>query len=257
MGLKTYIINLKSSTHRHEYMDTLLRRYQFLNIEYTEAIDGRKLDEYSINEKFDYSKSRKKYGRTLNKGEVGCALSHRKCYEFLTHSSNRFALILEDDITIVRDLSVIRKLETRIESIMDSPKPRILFLSGDYWFWTEHEHIASVFSAVGAYAYIINKAAANTILREKAFTVADDWDYVKTLNVRYYAIKPYIIDANLNMELLFTDVKQDQWGINKTGMSLKNLMRHFFIQFVKQVLYKCHHFESKIRVIDNKVVNEK
>lgn len=258
MMLNTYIIHLKKSTARYEYITNLLYRYDFLNVEYIDAVDGRLMDDYSIRKQFNYTKSYHRYGRTLNKGEIGCALSHRKCYERIILSQNEYALVLEDDISIMRELRVLIDLRPQIDLIMNTPKPTICFLSGDYWFWEGREGITSVFSAVGAYAYLINKAAARKILeQDKTYTVADDWDYVKVLKVRYFAIKPYIFDANLKMDLLSTDVKQDQWGVNKKGMSLIFLLLHFYFQFVKFILYKCHHFESKVRVIDNKAVYDK
>lgn len=236
-------------------MINLLEKYNFLEYEFIDAIDGRKASLDYLEEKFDYRESFKRYGRTLNKGEVGCTLSHRKSYEHLVCSNNNYALILEDDISIIRDLNIICDLN--IDSLMNTPKATILFLSGDYWFWEKGNNIPSVYSAVGAYAYIINKAAANVILTKKAFTVADDWDYIKTYNIRYFAIRPYLIDANLNMDILSTDVKQDQWGVKKNNMGFYYLMRTLILQLTKQVLHYCHHFESKIRVIDNKVVTEK
>lgn len=49
--------------------------------------------------------SYKRYGKKLNSGEIGCTLSHFKCYQQLLSSPNNFTLILEDDITIIRDIS--------------------------------------------------------------------------------------------------------------------------------------------------------
>lgn len=41
MMLNTYIIHLKKSTARYEYITNLLYRYDFLNVEYIDAVDGR------------------------------------------------------------------------------------------------------------------------------------------------------------------------------------------------------------------------
>ena len=85
MLLKTYIINLEKSTVRKQYMQELLSPYQFLDVEFVKAIDGRLLSEEERALRFDYVRSKKVYGRTLNAGEVGCALSHRKVYERIWH----------------------------------------------------------------------------------------------------------------------------------------------------------------------------
>lgn len=253
MKLQTYIINLKTSTARRDYMEKTLKPYDFLVTDYIEAIDGRRGGQDYLNEHFNYQESFKRYGRKLNQGEVGCALSHRKCYEALLKSNNNCALILEDDITVIRDLNIIA--DKNFDAVMDTPKPTILFLSGDYWFWNARNGIAKVFTGVGAYAYIINKPAAEALLKGKAFTVADDWDCYKERRIKYYAVFPYIIDANLNMDSLSTDVKQDSWGIDKTKMGLYYLTKYLIDRVIKFSLGLCKHFESKIRVINNVIVD--
>ena len=133
MKLKTYVVNLEKSTVRKNYMQGLLSGYDFLDVEFIKAVDGRLLSEEERKSRFDYMKSRTLYGRTLNAGEVGCTLSHRKIYESIVHGSEPYALILEDDIAIQRDLGQMHI--DKIDKILDSPKPRVLMLSGDYSFY--------------------------------------------------------------------------------------------------------------------------
>lgn len=254
MKLQTYIINLKTSIARRNYMEKTLKPYDFLVVDYIEAIDGRRVGQDFLNDHFNYQESLKRYGRKLSQGEVGCALSHRKCYEALLQSNKKCALVLEDDISVLQDLNAI--IDMNIDSLMDTPKPTILFLSGDYWFWKVRNGMARVFTAVGAYAYIINKPAAEALLKRKAFTVADDWDCYKERSIKYYAVYPYIIDANLNMDSLSTDVKQDSWGIDKTKMGFNYLTKYLIDRVIKFILVLCKHFESKIRVINNVIVDK-
>ena len=86
MKLKTYVINLEKSTVRRQYMEKLLAPYSFLDVEFVKAIDGRLLSEEERRARFDFDGCRALYGRTVNAGEVGCALSHRKAYESLLQS---------------------------------------------------------------------------------------------------------------------------------------------------------------------------
>ena len=182
MKLKTYIINLERSTVRKQYMSDLLSSYSFLDIEYIRAIDGRQLSEEERTSLFDYSKSKEVYGRFLNAGEVGCALSHRKVYEELLRGVESYALVLEDDIAIQRDLNYLPFME--IEKIMSTSRPRALMLSGDYSFY-RRKPVIHIYSAVGAYAYIINRAAAKRILSiMPPCCVADDWMYYKRKRVK-------------------------------------------------------------------------
>ena len=251
MKIKTYIINLAKSTVRKQYMEDLLSSYPFLDVEFVKAVDGRLLSEEERRSSFDYVRSMTIYGRTMNAGEVGCALSHRIVYEKLTASSDPYALVLEDDISIQRDLNLL-PLE-KIDEVMQTSKSRVLMLSGDYSFYKK-ESIIKIYSAVGAYAYIINKAAAKKILSiDPPCCVADDWMFYKRRGIKLFAIYPYMIDANLNMELLSSDVKQDTWGIDRSQMSLKENILRALSSFPVRIFKRYDHYEYKTFIYKNEI----
>ena len=252
MALKTYIINLEKSVVRKQYMQELLSAYKFLDVKFVKAIDGRLLSEDERRAKFDFARSKDLYGRELNAGEVGCALSHRKAYSELLKSDCQYALILEDDISIIRDLNSL-DLE-QIESIVNVQEPRALMLSGDYWFYKKND-IVKLFTASGAYAYIMNRAAASKVLAvNPPCCVADDWTFYKRNGLRLFAVNPYMIDANMKMDLLSSDVKQDSWTIDRSKMAKKEVVIGVLVGLIKRVFKRFHHFESKVRVIDNVIV---
>lgn len=253
--INTYIINLPSSIVRKRYMEDLMRPLSFLNVEFVEAVNGKSLSDNTINALFDYHKSFLHYGRKLSKGEVGCTLSHRKCYELLLASSEKYILVLEDDIRIIKKLKILKSQKVR--KLLNSNKPVILFLSGDYWYYRYIDDIVKVYSAVGSYAYLINKEAAKLIVDSGTpFNVADDWRLYRKLGIILYAIKPYLVDANVQMDILGTDIQQESWGINRHNMPIKEVLHSLLDSLTKKVLKVIGHFESKIRVINNKVVNE-
>ena len=244
MKLKTYIVNLEKSVVRKQYMQDLLHRYDFLDIEFIKAIDGRLMSDTQRKAQFDYDASMKHYGRYLNEGEVGCALSHRICYKALLDSDNPYAMVLEDDISIIRKWDTLPWAD--IDKLLDVSKPRVLFLSGDYWRLSS-KCITPVFDAVGAYAYIINRAAAKAIISIKnPYVVADDWLAYKRLGIKLFAIYPYAADANL-VENLTSDVQQDSWMTDHALMSKLELARRAFPAFVKHIMKKAGLFESKFR----------
>ena len=251
MKLKTYIINLEKSAVRKQYMQDLLAQYSFLDVEFLNAIDGRLLSDEERSSRFDYARSKKVYGRTLNAGEVGCALSHRKAYEAILEGNEPYALVLEDDIAIQRDLNLL-PLE-KVDKIMRSSRPRALMLSGDFSFYRRRP-VIKIYSAVGAYAYIINKAAAKRIMSiSPPCCVADDWMFYKRKGLRLFAVYPYMIDANLNMELLSSDVKQDTWGIDRSQMSLKENVMRAVTSFPVRIFKRYNHYEYKKLVYNDKV----
>lgn len=255
MRLKTYVINLERSTARRQHMQALLAPYAFLDVEFVKAIDGRSLSEEELQTCFDHKKSKKLYGRTLNAGEVGCALSHRMVYERLLSDGFNYALVFEDDIDFKRDLNSIDWKE--VDKVMRSSRPRALMLSGDFCFYRKMPLIR-IYSAVGAYAYIINKAAAKLILRRTTpCCVADEWLYYKRKGVHLFALYPYVVDANLNMEQLSSDVKQDTWGIDRSQMALKEVIIGAITGTIKKLFKEYDHFEYKTRVVGNKIVGRR
>ena len=244
MKIPAYVINLKNSHLRREYMEKLLSAYPFIDVNFIEAVDGRIMSKDSLSEVFDFDSCIKRNGRIINPGEVGCVLSHRKCYHEMIQSNKDYALILEDDITVVGDMNTAINQNTI--NFMHSSEPRILFLSGDYWYWRK-KSITDVFFAVGGYAYFINRAAAEIVLGiNKPYNVADDWDLYKSMGVKLNAVYPYVIDANISG--FVSDVKQEHWGILRKEMSLGNVIRSYIVGIVKRFLFHFGHFESKIRV---------
>lgn len=252
MKLKTYIINLEKSTVRRKYMQNLLSEFESLDLEFLPAIDGRSLSDEMLHSRFDFKKSRSLYGKTLNAGEVGCALSHRKAYEELLRSDNPYALVFEDDISIVRNLNLLDL--KAIDQVANHVKPRAIMLSGDYSFY-KRKPIVRVFSAVGAYAYIINRDAARRILSiTPPFNLADDWMYYKRRGLQLFAVYPYMVDANTNMELLGSDVKQDIWSIDRSKMAIIEVIRQASMSLIERSFRMFNHYEYKVRIYNNRIV---
>lgn len=97
-----YVINLDSSTERFQRISSQLTK---LNIKFQRisAINGRTLDENfvkTITYPTDHFETKVRFTRNLTKAEIGCFLSHKHCWDLLLKSNEKWALILEDDITI-------------------------------------------------------------------------------------------------------------------------------------------------------------
>lgn len=197
--MKTYIINLKDAVSRREYMREQLQLFPpSLSIEFVEAMDGRVMQPQERENKFDTKKFRLRYTKEVRPGEIGCTLSHQKCYEKLVHSEEKYALILEDDIVVRPNMDSVFP---RIEELMQTDKPLIFLLSGWYWFWgtkkiDTHYHVANVYDAFLTHAYIINRAAAALLIEPRPFITADDWFYIRKKGVKIYALLPHLIDQD-------------------------------------------------------------
>lgn len=196
--MKTYIINLEQSVDRKEYMLRQLEKFPFLSSEIVLAVDGRAMSEEERDKMFDVARFQRRYLRLCRPGEIGCTLSHQKCYRKLAESDDKCALILEDDIIVNKEIGgVIKKLE----GIMNTEEPRIVLLSGWYWYWKSHEFlgnlkIADVYDGFLAHSYVINRCAASLLLENKPFIFADDWKYIRQKGVKLQAVLPHLIDQD-------------------------------------------------------------
>lgn len=246
--MRTFIVNLAKDKERKEYIKKLISKYSFLKTQFIEAVYGKTFSEKELNDSFDLGLAYKRYGRCLNPGEIGCTLSHFKCYRTLLAGNDPYVLLLEDDITILRDFSVIEK----IAASLPEDEPWVLFLSGDYWYTTkrrfdENVDLAKVYDAVGTYSYIINRKGAELMLSKnpRASSVADNWSLYRRQGLRLYAVYPYMIDANI--ESFESSIEQNYFGEVRKNMPWGMRLQAYKLSAIKKFLVKTGHFVSKIR----------
>lgn len=100
--MKTFVINLDSSQDRLNRISVQLKKLG-VPFERVPAVNGTKLtDDFikNITYPLDHIDTKTRFTRALTRGEIGCFLSHRVCWELLLESNEKWALILEDDIEI-------------------------------------------------------------------------------------------------------------------------------------------------------------
>lgn len=202
--MKTYIINLKKAELRRRYMQQQLTLLpSSLRVEYVEAVDGRAMSPAEQDKQFDAERFRAKYAKEVRPGEIGCTLSHQKCYGKLLDSREKYALILEDDIVVRQNIDM---LLPKIEKLVDADEPRVLLLSGWYWYLDtkvlgERHRLVTVYDAFLTHAYVINREAASLLIEPRPFITADDWYYIRKKGVKIYAVLPHLIDQEWSGEL--------------------------------------------------------
>lgn len=246
--MNTLIVNLARDVERKEYMKNLLSRYPFLNSTFIEAVYGKALPADELARVFDEETAFKRYGRKMNPGEIGCTLSHFKCYRSLLESKAPYVLILEDDITVLRDFAVADEIALSLPS----DEPWVLFLSGDFWYKSLKTinvdlSLAKVYDAVGTYAYIINRKGAELVLSNnpRPSQVADHWSLYRRQGLKLYAVKPYMIDANI--ETFESSVEQQYFGEIRKNMAWKMRLQAYWLSAMKRLLLKRGQFVCKIR----------
>ena len=226
--MKTYVINLENAFARKQYMQKQLEELPFLSPEFVIAVDGRKMTKEGQNQKFNIEKFKKNYSREVRPGEIGCTLSHQKCYQKLMDSGEEYALILEDDI-VLNDYYQDGILD-RVYPLLCTNRPKIVLLSGWYWYLRscklfENYRIAKVYDAYLAHAYIINRSAAKLLIESRPFICADDWWYIRGKGVKLWALLPHVVDQ-IESEQYPTQINIEEVRHFGARITWKKIMRH-------------------------------
>ena len=72
--------------------------------EFFAAVDGRSLEESEVARVYDVSAAETTEWGALTRGEIGCAMSHRKVWQALVESGEAGWLVLEDDAVLAADV---------------------------------------------------------------------------------------------------------------------------------------------------------
>lgn len=107
MKNKTFLINMKKSTERLEFMSNQLKVLD-ISFEIQEGVDGKT---YDFSNLYDEALSIKKNGTPLSSVEKGCAMSHRSVLEKALKEDLDYVLVLEDDIELPSDFKKIIETE--------------------------------------------------------------------------------------------------------------------------------------------------
>ena len=217
MTVKTYIINLKRSTDRKRYITQEVSNYTFMDIEWMDAIDGKQLSQMEISSSFNTEKFVSHYHRLPAKGEIGCTLSHRKCYRQLLDSNAPYALILEDDVSFICPENTEYVIKEGVRLLEEGRADIILFVS-KVWLYNLPHKINSkysaypIYNAYGTYAYLINRKGAKRMLKNgKEYIVGDDFPEIRKRGVRIKSIYPNItsyISNNHSFESLIDEERK-------------------------------------------------
>lgn len=134
MDIKYYVINLDRSKER---LNNILSQFslQKLDLEKVNAIDGQTLD---LDDTADDIACRREMGRSIQPGEVGCSLSHRRALEAFGSTSAEFAVVLEDDAVLTDEFS--KKIEALSIFIKTNPHLKVCAINlgpSDYKYTTQ------------------------------------------------------------------------------------------------------------------------
>ncbi|MHC5306663.1 glycosyltransferase family 25 protein [Bartonella sp. LJL80] len=112
MHIPVYIINLDRSKERLEAVSASATQAG-LSYQRVPAVDGSQVDIQHC-ERIDEKRFRRRHGKNLLPGEVGCYLSHLDALSIIAKGDAAFAVIVEDDIAFGHDFSAILSSLTTI-----------------------------------------------------------------------------------------------------------------------------------------------
>jgi glycosyl transferase, family 25 len=190
------VVNLARSPHRLAAIDQNLRQVG-LSYQRIEAIDGQQLTRGDIESSYDSPSALRFMGRDLNRGEIACALSHRKVWIEVAETRPAACLVLEDDVRVGR------MLVTLLSNLDLLPADwELINLITDAAFTTHSPlmdiHFATRFrgSAFGTAAYLLTPTAADKLIRFGGDRVSIPADWVagrfEENGVTAYGIHPPI-----------------------------------------------------------------
>ncbi len=96
--MRSYIIHLPTSVGRAENVAQLLR--DLPQAEVVDAVDGRDPAQITGVKQVQGTLHHPPYPFRLNPGEVGCFLSHRRCWAKIAEGDQPYGLVAEDDLLI-------------------------------------------------------------------------------------------------------------------------------------------------------------
>jgi len=171
--MKAFIVNLKRRKDRKNQIEAQLPNYfePYYTSDWEGPLDGKYLDTQAIKNNgfslfpWEMESDNRWWNRPMNRGEIGCAISHWFCWKKAASLNDPCYVFLEDDVyfsqTLALDLPDIVSRLTRLDAIWD-----LLFLGRCPQEKVEErdgEFIRPGFS-YGSHAYMISRGGIQKIM---------------------------------------------------------------------------------------------
>ncbi len=245
MTPRIFVISLPGSTARQAAISAQLERHG-LAFSWLEGVNGRTLDEAEIRRVYSEERAQREGGRLLNRGEIGCALSHLKIYQQMQTDNVDLALVLEDDAALSSDFA---QALARVCQAVDWQACDLVLLSHiqKYTDWGARRIFGSLrlvrpVTAYNGNGYLITRLGAQKLLAElrPIYQPADGWNALrkkKILVIR--GIVPYLVNhSRLSADSLIGEALRTAAPTSAGKPLSKRLKRIFYDKFIYQILVK-------------------
>lgn len=242
MKIKTYVINQKESVARRNTMLAEITKYPCMDMEFVEAVNGKRMSSEDVKEHFDVLKFTYRYRRTPKRGEIGCVQSHRECYKKLLESGEEFALIFEDDVIFFYPEKVeflikeaAGKLKTTVPHVISFSTHALYYTKSVYQI--DNYSFYRLWDAYGACAYLINKKAAERLLKgTRPSIVADDFTFMKRIGILAEGAYPTFISGESSIDKP-SEIQDDCTDfVRLSDLPFQYLLKHCWTRFYCEFL---------------------
>lgn len=237
------IISDRDNEQRRNLVNSEFKKIGIVSPTYTDAIMATKMTD---NEVYSYTIP----DTYLTKGQVGCALSHKKVYEAFLKSDVDTITIFEDDI-LFSGICNLDLLNNIIESVSNWEFPFVLALQKSRYHGKKIFDVnkqVSIYSSHNLYCthgYIINKAAARNILTLQT-PIQFEIDMFKFY---YWLGATNLFCLNQNLVVQTPDLPSTIDFSTKKAEYIDMLQRRTF-----KTLYKHLNFKEKINVQKKRIM---
>lgn len=228
------VINLDRSPDRLKHIKNQLNKlnlpHPFVRIQ---GVDGFKLSDEqitTITPSPNLGVSKLEFPRQLTKGEIGCFLSHRKCWQRLVESDNNWAIIMEDDILfssraefyvsstnwIPRKADLIQLSSILPQQSFKANRQKIFLPNGDALL----ELIKP--TPIGAQAYLISKSSAQKALEMSSVITCPVDDFLFSYRSKFRQItRTYRLNPSICIPSIFESTICAKRSFGKRSLKAK------------------------------------
>ena len=238
--MKALIVNLQDCEERRDAIKKQMEALRSIDYEFIDAVDGRKMNTQELNQLFNLKRFKSLYFREARPGEVGCTMSHQRCFQAIIDQNLPYALLLEDDAVLGDVNRIIHSIHT-VQNWLDKQElPTVILFSS--WFWhcedvinIDDIRIVKVFDAFFTYAYVINRKAVLLMKEERPFVTADDWFYWRKKGIQILGVTPFVINhpTDESVESTISGASSKRTTVNQMLYRITHFKRLFIRKWLE------------------------
>lgn len=261
MSYEVYILGVRGNFRGNKLFGELLKLGLEPKIVWGPEID---IDVNMISDLTNYEYSKFTIKREIKAQEIACCIGHIRMYrEFLT-SNSEWGLFLEDDAILLLDPTPLLQDLTQLTCpvqifIHDGPGTDLPVAFKEHAGISEANFVKKLDPQYGAYGYLLNRCAAEEVLKSKISTYINtpDWPYLWPTNISFYHSKKTYIShpEDHSMSIIGERINAEAKILNllpsllrvvrgmKLGLSFSDLIkreivlkfRRLFLQLLRKV----------------------